>query len=282
VITIVVTSQKGGVGKTMTCANLAAALADLGLAVVMVDLDPQADPSCSWALDEDAARPRIEDSLEFADADVRDALEHIPLGDGAGSLALLPTAHERLRRQTARLLAGDGRELGRLLDSLRERFDVALVDTPAGDTIFGRQAMVAAGAAIIPLLPGYHELRALTRALDVIDERADQLQTRLELLGALVLNADPRWRSTKEYGRHLAAMAAEQRLALFDTVIPRHQPVTEHARYGLPTVWLRPACTVAVSYRRLAEEVMPRLAEREARTTLTHTPTTGVIAGRAR
>ena len=120
---------------------------------------------------------------------------------------------------------------------------------------------MAADAAIVPLLPGYHELRALTRALDVLDERAEGAKTRLTLLGALVLNADPRWRSTKEYGSHLAAMADEHRLALFDTVIPRHQPVTDHARYGLPTVWLRPASTVAVAYRQLADEVAARLAE---------------------
>ena len=260
-VTIAVLSQKGGVGKTLTCANLAAGLADLGLAVLMVDFDPQADLSASWALDEDADRPRIEDSLERAGADVGDALAHIALGDGAGSLALLATGHERLRRQTARLLAGDGRELARLLEPLGGRFDVAVVDTPAGDTDFGRQAIVAAHAAIVPLLPGYHELRALTRALDVLDERAQNAQTRLELLGALVLNADPRWRSTKEYGHHLQAMAAEQRLTLFDTVIPRHQPVTDHARYGLPTVWLRPASSVAVAYRELADEVEGRLAE---------------------
>ena len=260
-ITVAVLSQKGGVGKTLTCANLAAGLADRGHAVVMIDFDPQADLSASWALDEDADRPRIEDSLEHTGEDDCDALAHIALGDGAGSLALLATGHERLRRQTARLLADDGRELARLLEPLQGRFDVALVDTPAGDTVFGRQAIVAADAAIVPLLPGYHELRALTRALDVLDERAQHAQTTLELLGVLVLNADPRWRSTKEYGRHLQAMAAEQRLALFDTLVPRHQPVTDHARYGLPTVWLRPASSVAVAYRELADEVEGRLAE---------------------
>jgi chromosome partitioning protein len=277
-ITIAVLSQKGGVGKTLTCANLAAGLADLGLAVLMVDFDPQADLSASWALEEDAERPRIEDSLEHAEADVGDALEHIPLGDGTGSLALLPTGHERLRRQTARLLAGDGRDLLGLLNALVGRFDVGLVDTPAGDTVFGRQAIVAADAAIVPLLPGYHELRALTRALDVLDERAQHAQTRLELLGALVLNADPRWRATKEYGRHLAAMAAEQRLALFDTVIPRHQPVTDHARFGLPTVWLRPSSTVAVAYRQLAGEVAGRLADLDARRPAADRPAFGVAA----
>ena len=126
-------------------------------------------------------------------------LEHIALGDGSGSLGLLPTGYERLRRQTGRLLAGDGRELARTLEPLDDRFDVALIDTPAGDTVFGRQAIVAADAVIVPMLPGYHELRALTRALDVIDERAGQEGTTVELLGVLVVNADPRWRSTKEY-----------------------------------------------------------------------------------
>jgi chromosome partitioning protein len=226
----------------------------------MVDVDPQADLSSSWALEEHPDALRIEDVLQSPGSDVAEALVHVALGDGAGSLALLPTTSERLRGQTARLLAGDGRELARLLAELRGRFDVALIDTPAGDTVFGRQAMVAADGAIVPLLPGFHELRALTRSLDVLDERAREQLTRLELLGALVLNADPRWRSTKEYGSHLAAMAREQRLALFETVIPRHQPVTDHARYGLPTIWLRPASTVAVAYRQLAEEAMARLA----------------------
>jgi chromosome partitioning protein len=99
----------------------------------------------------------------------------------------------------------------------------------------------------------------LTRALDVIEERAQQERTRLELLGVLVLNADQRWRTTKEYGRHLAAMAGEQQIALFDTVIPRHQPVAEHARYGLPTVWRRPMSSVGIDYRALAVEVVERL-----------------------
>jgi chromosome partitioning protein len=258
-VTIAVWSQKGGVGKTLTCANLAASLADLGLAVLMTDFDPQGDLSASWGLDGEAARPRIEDVLEHSGTDIRDIVEHIPLGDGYGSLALLPTVSPRLRRQTSRLLAGGGRHLAAVLAPWHGRFDVALVDTPAGDTVFGRQAIVAADAVIVPMLPGFHELRALTRALDAIDEQAEQEGTRVELLGVLVVNADARWRSTREYRTHLAG---EQQLALFDTVIPRHQPVTDHARYGLPTVWLRPSTTVAAAYRDLASEVTNRVVER--------------------
>ncbi|RKQ90833.1 septum site-determining protein MinD [Solirubrobacter pauli] len=258
-ITIAVLSQKGGVGKTLTSANVAAALADQGLKVLMADFDPQADLSASWGLDDDDPRPRIENFLDSSGRDLRDAVVAVSEDRDIG---LLATGYERLRQQTSRLLAGDGSELARLLAPLHDEVDVALIDTPAGDTVFGRQAIVAADEAIVPMLPGFHELRAMTRALDVIEARAEHERTQLGLLGVLVVNADPRWRSTKEYAHHLAQMERANEISLFETVIPRHQPVTEHARFGLPTVWLRPSCSVAVAYRQVAVEVRERLGRR--------------------
>jgi chromosome partitioning protein len=262
VITIAFVSQKGGVGKTVTVANLGAGLAERGLRVLMVDFDPQADLSASWGLEEDDLHPRLEQFLGRVDGGLSDALLDLTVDADGGRLALLPTAYEALRRQTARLLAPGNRDLTDLLARLRHEFDVALIDTPAGDTVFGRQALVAADEVIVPMLPGYHELRALTRVLDVLDERAGEEGTPVHLLGVLVVNADPRWRTTKEYGAHLAAMASDDEIALFDVMVPRHQPVTEHARYGRPTTLLRPQSTVAVAYRALAGEVIERLAIR--------------------
>ena len=126
--------------------------------------------------------------------------------------------------------------------------------------MFGRQALVAADAAIVPVLPGYHELRALARGLELLDEGARADGSAVALLGVLVVNADPRWRTTREYGAHLAALAAADELALFETSIPRHQPVTGHARLGRPTVIVSPRCSVAVAYRELACEVEERIA----------------------
>ena len=261
-ITIAVVSQKGGVGKTVTVANLGAGLAERGLRVLMIDFDPQADLSATWGLEEDDPRPRIEQFLGRAEVGLSDALLDLRFDVGGGRLALFPTAYEALRRQTTRLLDRGNCDLANLLQGQHDEFDVVLIDTPAGDTVFGRQALVAADEVIVPMLPGYHELRALTRVLDVVDERAGEAATRVRLLGVLIVNADRRWRTTREYGEHLAAMALDDEIALFDVMVPRHQPVTEHARYGRPTTLLRPRSTVARAYRALAGEIIDRLAAR--------------------
>jgi chromosome partitioning protein len=263
-VTIAVLSQKGGVGKTVTVTNLGVCLAERGQRVLMVDFDPQADLSASWGLEDDEPHPRVEQYLGVANGDVGSALFEIPLGDD-GRLALLPTVYEALRGQTARLLDPANRDLKELLERLRGRFDVVLIDTPAGDTVFGRQAMAAADEAIVPMLPGYHELRALTRVLDLLDARAQDAAGEVGLLGVLLVNADQRWRSTREYGAHLATLAREQEIEFFHVIVPRHQPVTEHARYGRPTALLRPRSTVAIAYRELAREVLERLIARPAR-----------------
>ena len=121
--TIAVLSHKGGVGKTLTCANLAAGLADLGMSVLLVDFDPQADLTASWGIDPDETRAALEHLLGHHESDVGQALCHIPSASGDGSLTLLPTVQERLREHTAQLLAGGSRQLLGVLEGVADRFD---------------------------------------------------------------------------------------------------------------------------------------------------------------
>jgi chromosome partitioning protein len=253
VIATVVLSQKGGVGKTITVANLAAALALDGYDVLMVDADPQADLTASWDTGDPHNGPYLETLLTDPRLDPRDGLaDRTP--PEAGRLALLP-ATPALRAQTAPLLSGDMTELADTLHQLDRDFDLALIDTPAGHTVFAQHAIIAAHEALVTVLPGFHELRALHRVLDDLDAHSDQIATDLSLLGVLLLNA-PASPVSREYREFLR----DEDLELFATVVPRRQTVTNHARHGQPTVLLEPANAVAVAYRRLAREAAARLA----------------------
>lgn len=271
-ISVIVLAQKGGVAKTLTTANVAAALALEGLRVLQVDFDPQGDLSASWGITEDDVVPRVEDVLASEDTDPRAALVDFTPEGSAGRLALIP-AGSRLRAMTAPLMEGGAPGLRDLLSALEDDFDFALVDTPAGDTIFGRQAIGAADQAIVTVLPGYQEMRALQRGLTAIDEQADQEGVELGLLGVLLVNA-PSSSTTREYREFLRGGDFD----LFRTVVPRRQPVTNHARYGLPTVLFEPENAVALSYRRVAREVLGRLHGDDS-TWNGHGPVTGGDTG---
>lgn len=256
--TIAVVNFKGGVAKTLTVANLGPALAARGLRVLLVDFDPQADLSASWGIEEDHAGVRVEQTLADPDVDPSRAWVELPVPDGAtGRLGLLP-AGRALRGQTAQLLEGSA--LTGVLDPFRAAVDVILVDTPAGESVFGAQALVAADEVLVPVLPGYHEVRALQRVLDEIDRQADLEGTTVGLLGVLFVNAEGRWRTMKAYLPHLGD---DEDLGVFETIIERHQPVTDHARWGRPTFLLKRRNRVSRAYEQLAEEVIDRLAARQ-------------------
>lgn len=255
-VTVAVANSKGGVGKTLTVANLGPALAARGLRVLLLDFDPQTDLSASWGIEEDDGAVRLEHLLADPRLDPKAARVELPVESGSrGSLSLLPAGRD-LRAVTARLL--EERVLAPVLEAFHGSVDVVLVDTPAGESPFSAQAIVAADEVLVPVLPGYHEVRALHRVLDEIDRQAEEEGTTVGLLGVLFVNAEGRWRTMKAYRPHLKA----EEVGVFDTIIERHQPVTDHARWGLPTFLLKERSKVARAYDELAGEVIERLSAR--------------------
>lgn len=198
-VIVAVVSSKGGVGKTLTVANLGPALAGRGLRVLLMDFDPQADLSASWGIDDASEIIRLEDVLADSELDPVDACLPLSAGEGV-SLALVATSR-RLRGLTGRMLRES--VLAERLTALVDRFDVILIDTPAGESVFSAQAIIAADEVLVPVLPGYHEVRALYRVLDEIDAQAAAQGTRLGLLGVLFVDAEGRWRTIKAYRPHL-------------------------------------------------------------------------------
>lgn len=260
--TIAVVNSKGGVAKTLTVANLGPALAARGLRVLLIDFDPQADLSASWSVEDDYAGLRVEQLLDDPGLDPIDAWIELPIPEsGTGRLGLLPTSRQ-LKGQTAQLL--EHHVLVGVLDAFRDAVDVILVDTPAGESVFSAEALVAADEVLVPVLPGYHEVRALQRVLDEIDRQAEAEGTTIGLLGVLFVNAEGRWKTMKSYLPHLGD---DEDLGVFSTIVERHQPVTDHARRGKPTLLLKSRNRVSRAYEQLADEVIVRLAARSYETT---------------
>lgn len=246
-------NKKGGVGKTITVANLGVALAEKGMRVLLVDFDPQGDLSRSFGVGPDDSAVRVEDLLAGAGSPESAAIV-IPDIPGRGSLRLL-AASPALRAQTHRLMDTQAGALSAALDAFNGDVDLCLMDTPAGENPFSAAALIACDDVLVPILPGFNEVNALGRVLDELEAEAERGGSPVGLLGVLFVNCDPRWKTLKEYRMHLR----EQDIDTFQTPVPRHQPVTDHARYGLPTIMLDPDSSVAMAYRTLAGDVALRL-----------------------
>lgn len=270
--TIEVLNGKGGDGKTTTVANLGAALAHRGLRVVEIGIDPQGDLQACWGVGDDEDVTRLEDLLDGVDDDPGSALIDVTPNRGGGRLYLLP-AGGRLVHHTG-TLGADPARLVRLIGRLRDRVDVVLIDTPAGQTVFGDAALMAADHAIVTMLPEFNDLRAVTRVLETLRDSSNAAGSRTSLLGVLFLKTLKTRVAYKEYAEHLRHLRVGGLLVaggdaphvdaplvrVFDAVVPERKEVGIDTRDGLPTVVRRPDHPVSLRYRELADEVLALIA----------------------
>jgi len=251
-LTLSAPAPKGGTGKTFTTANLMAALAEQGYRVLGVDLDPQADLSASWGIDDDHDATRIEELLA-AGLDARQHTLDVTPDGYEGSVALLP-ASTRLIELTGPLARQRYGQLAALLEPCSE-VDVILIDTPAGITPFGRAALLASSAIVTPMIPGYLEFRALSRLFTELETAQAELGVRPAMLGVLFVNTFDRSTQLREYREYLRT----QDIPVFDGFVRRGVRVSEHARFGQPTVVVEPDSAIADDVRAIARELVAHL-----------------------
>ena len=249
---IAMCNQKGGVGKTTTTINLGAALAELGRHVLLVDFDPQGSLSVGLGVNPHTLPASIYNLLMGQDISIDEVIgqTNVP------GLHILPSNID-LSAAEIQLVSEVAREqtLLRLLEAVRNRYDVILIDCAPSLGLLTINALTASDRVIMPLECEFFALRGIALLTDTIAKVQDRLNQRLEILGILGTMYDPRTLHSREVLERVVQAFGDQ---VFHTVIRRTVKFPETTVAGEPITTYAPTSPGAEAYRSLAREVLAR------------------------
>ena len=247
--TIAIVNQKGGVGKTTTCVNLAAALKEEGARVLVCDFDPQANATSGFGVDKTTASPNIYDVL-INGADVKRAVVETPYGD------VIP-ANKALAGATVEMIAIEKREylLKNALGQLSDRYDYILIDCPPSLELLTLDSLCAADTVLVPVQCEYYALEGLSDLLSTIRIVKRSLNPRIALEGVVLTMYDGRTNLSMQVAEEVKRHFPGQ---VYATVIPRNVRLAEAPSYGKPVTAYDSLSRGAEAYQELAREVMEK------------------------
>lgn len=247
-----VANQKGGVGKTTTCVNLAAALQSAGQRTLLVDLDPQGNATMGSGID----KRELELSVYHVLVGLAE-FDAVRVRSPSGGFDVLPAQRDLAGAEVE--LVGLERRERRLRDVLvahDDDYDFVLIDCPPSLSMLTLNGLCAAHGVIIPMQCEYYALEGLSDLVNTIKKVHANLNRDLKIIGLLRVMYDPRVTLQQQVSAQLESHFGDK---VFRAIVPRNVRLAEAPSHGMPGVVFDPSSKGARAYRDFAREMIRRV-----------------------
>lgn len=248
---IAIINQKGGVGKSTTAVNLAAALGCEGAKVLVIDFDPQGNTTSGFGIGKEELVHDVYDVL-LDDHPMADVI----LDTDDPGVFVVPSTIQ-LAGAEIELVSMMAREsiLKGAVDSVKDAFDYIFIDCPPSLGLLTINALVACDTLLIPIQCEFYALEGVTKLLESMKMVKNRLNPKLEIFGVLMTMYDSRTTLSKDV---VAEVSDYFGGLMFETIIPRNVKLSEAPSHGMPVTRYARASKGSLAYIKLAKEVMRR------------------------
>lgn len=253
---IAFSNQKGGVGKTTTCVNMSAYLANKGKKVLIVDLDPQGNATSGLGF----AKSEVKSSIYNAMIDEMPLID-VALKTCVENLDILPSNIDLAGAEVELVYIKDREHvLKKVLEKARSSYDFILIDCPPSLGLLTINALASADTVIIPIQSEYYALEGLSQLMNTIKLVVKHLNDKLKIEGVVLTMNDNRAIISRQITQEIKKFFGKR---VFETAIPRNIRLAEAPSHGVPIILHDTRCSGAKAYLALTEEFLDRQGGRK-------------------